>query len=428
MILIAFTVTGENIELTTSKDNTAFESSLLAKSNGAGDYFFAGRIAQPADSVRRGLIYFDLSAVPTGSTINDVSLELTSSRSIAGLRTLSIHRAESDWGEGASDSSFMGGGGGGADAEIGDATWLHTFYDQDTWNNVGGDYTATESASTDMIGEQTGEFSSAQLTADVQNWIDGTTDNFGWFVIGDESTLTTAFRFNSRENDDSSTRPKLIIDYSLPQTSMVPAKDNTLYESNDGSTSNGLGGKVFFGKPNNGQLRRGVLEFDVSGLPAFANITSVTVDLTVIDIPGAAQNGSAALHLALAEWGEGTSSGNGQGAPSQADDATWIHTFYDTDTWTTAGGDFMPNASATSNFTDQTNTISFSSSAGLIADVSTWHQDSQNNHGWILLGDEANNGNVRSVGSLNNSTAASRPTLTIEYFVPVDLIFANGFE
>lgn len=75
-----------------------------------------------------------------------------------------------------------------------------------------------------------------------------------------------------------------------------------------------------------------------------------------------------------------------------------------------------------------TDTISFDSTADLIADVNTWLLDNQNNHGQVLIGDEDNNGNVRSVGSINNPTADNRPTLTIEYFVLEDLIFANGFE
>jgi len=103
-----------------------------------------------------------------------------------------------------------------------------------------------------------------------------------------------------------------------------------------------LGDKLFIGKPNNGLLRRGVLEFDLSTVPEFAHITGVTLDLSVIEIPANAQNGSATLHLALAEWGESTSTGNGNGGPSQIGDTTWVHTFFDTVNWNSAGGDYSP--------------------------------------------------------------------------------------
>jgi len=209
----------------------------------------------------------------------------------------------------------------------------------------------------------------------------------------------------------------------------IPAnKDNTLYETVDGAVSNGAGNKIFMGKPNNGLIRRGVLEFDLTIIPSNAVINSASLSLTVIDIPGGAQNGTAAIHLALSEWGQAGSNGNGQGAPSETNDATWIHRFFDTIAWNNPGGDFMPVASATAPFDDQSTSITFSSSTDLIADITTWIQDSNDNHGWVLLGDETNNGNVRSFASLEHTTLENRPSLHIEYTVPDDLIFENGFD
>ena len=52
----------------------------------------------------------------------------------------------------------------------------------------------------------------------------------------------------------------------------------------------------------------------------------------------------------LANWGEGTSNADaneGGGANSTTNDATWIHTFYPASLWTTAGGNFISTASAT---------------------------------------------------------------------------------
>ena len=140
---------------------------------------------------------------------------------------------------------------------------------------------------------------------------------------------------------------------------------------------------VFIRRVNNGLLRRGVLEFDVTSIPLSARISSVSLELSVIDTPNSLQDGGVSLYMALTERGEGTSSGNGQSGPSQTDDATWIHTFYDSSQWNTAGGDFIATASAVSNFNNQASVISFNSTAELIADVSTWVQDSQNNHGWV---------------------------------------------
>ena len=335
-----------------------------------------------------------------------------------------MHKLAQDWGESASNAS--GQEGTGALAEIDDATWTNAFDGGAAWLTVGGDFNPTPSATLVVNGLQTYQIQSADLITDIESWLSTPENNFGWILIGEENSNGTAYRFNTRENATSP--PQLIIDYSLPQLTITPSKDNTLYESIDGSVSYGAGNRVFIGKPNNGQIRRGVIEFDVSSIPSFATINSVTLDLTVIDIPAAASSGTASLHLALSEWGAAGSDGSGQGAASEAGDATWLHTFYDTDTWNSPGGDFMPTASANSNFSDVTPVISFTSTTALIADVTTWIQNSDDNHGWVVMGDETLNGNVRSVGSLENTTALNRPLLTIDYTIPDDLIFADGFE
>ncbi|TDR19443.1 DNRLRE domain-containing protein [Marinicella litoralis] len=426
-IILAFTslnVYSDVLFLAANKDNTLYESPDPGLSNGAGNYFFVGRTFQGSNSLRRGLLQFDLSAIPNGSTINSVTLKITASRFRGSSQTINLHKVSQDWGEGSSDAS--GNEGGGTAAQPGDATWTSAFNGGNQWMTLGGDFAPNISASLLVDGLQTYNFASASLTSDVQNWVDFPTENFGWVLIGNESTAGTAYRFNAREN--SSTTPELTVDFTPPTLVTNPSKDNTLFETVDGSVSNGAGDKIFMGKPNNGLIRRGVLEFDVSSIPNNATITSASLNLTVTDIPGAAQSGVASLHLALSEWGEAGSSGNGQGAPSQANDATWIHRFFDTTFWNNPGGDFMPVASDTAAFDDQSTSITFPGSAELIADITTWIQDSNDNHGWVLIGDETNNGNVRSFASLEHLTAESRPTLIITYSLADDLIFINSFE
>jgi hypothetical protein len=55
--------------------------------------------------------------------------------------------------------------------------------------------------------------SSAQLIADVQSWLDTPADNFGWAMVMSSPAVGSAKRFNSRENGDSSSRPKLTVTY-----------------------------------------------------------------------------------------------------------------------------------------------------------------------------------------------------------------------
>src|SRR5437867_1594192 len=52
---------------------------------------------------------------------------------------------------------------------------------------------------------------------------------------------------------------------------LAPSKDNTLYQTVDGSLSNGVGRYVFAGETAVGTLRRAVMEFDIAcNIPAGA--------------------------------------------------------------------------------------------------------------------------------------------------------------
>jgi len=211
------------VTLNPSQDNTVIQpdnSKLL--SNGQGD-IFVGRTNQdgsaPAEkSIRRGLIQFDLtgSLIPAGSIINSVSLKMVDVQGLNSNRTIELHRALATWGEG--DSFFAGGVG--DDPEPNDVTWLHRFYNDATklWTTPGGDWDSQVSASTIVTaGPQLQSFvwSSPQMVADVQNWLDHPASNFGWFILGDESTGQTAKRFRSGEATNANERPVLEITYTI---------------------------------------------------------------------------------------------------------------------------------------------------------------------------------------------------------------------
>jgi hypothetical protein len=194
------------------RDNTLYESATGALSNGAGSSFHAGKTA--TGKIRRGLLAFDVaSAIPADSVIVSAKLTLFVSQSSSGDATVSLHRVLSDWGEGASDSDD-GGGGGGAPAEPGDATWLHTFWDDQFWSQPGGDFDPLASAAAVVGGINFYTWDSTpQLVADVQAWLDAPASAFGWLVMGDESMNQTAKRFESREQELVDFRPKLEIEY-----------------------------------------------------------------------------------------------------------------------------------------------------------------------------------------------------------------------
>lgn len=203
------------------RDATLIESPTGSLANGAGPHFFAGRTGQASGSIRRGLVFFDVAAhVPPGATVRAVRLTLHMSQSNGGPVSTSLHRVVADWGEGSS----MASGGSGAQATSGDATWIHTFFDQGFWSSPGGDFAGAPSASTLVDAEGSYRWGSTpELAADVQTWLDDPVSNHGWILVGDESAPTTVKRFDSRENSDESLRPQLEVEFGRPESACSDA-------------------------------------------------------------------------------------------------------------------------------------------------------------------------------------------------------------
>ncbi len=202
--------------LTPIKDNTLYENTQGALSNALGNHFFCGQSA--TNQTRRAVLAFDIAgAIPAGATIDNVTLTLNMSRTIGGAADCKLHRLLADWGEGTSVA--LGEEGGGGPATNGDATWIHRFRPNDLWEDEngrplpGGWFVAAVSAQTavDVLGPY--EWTGQGLIDDVQFWLDNETENFGWILIGDESTDTTAKRFDSRENPTPANRPSLRIEF-----------------------------------------------------------------------------------------------------------------------------------------------------------------------------------------------------------------------
>ncbi len=198
---------------------------------------------------------------------------------------------------------------------------------------------------------------------------------------------------------------------------LEPAKDNTIFsESNN---SDGSGPTFFSGRIRRfNNFRRTLIAFDLSGsIPDGSIVQSVTLSIRVDRDPSGPHNYS--LHRLTRDWGEGSSNSGtsgGLGVPAQSGaDATWNDAFFNGNNWSSSGGDFIQQASATSSvsgtgFADW-------SSAGLIADVQAWSNSQSTNFGWILIGEEGNSVSVKRFNSRNGSSA-NRPKLTVTFALP----------
>jgi len=203
--------------------------------NFGGDlHVSAGRDGNGGGNPRRALFRFDLGSIPAGSVINSATLKLTVVKSPAFgsmNSTFELHRLTAGWIEGTKT------GNNGMAASPGEATWNNRAHGIAPWSvgpGAAGDFSASSSASTAIIGNDLYAWSSALLTEDVQGWIDNPGQNFGWIVISDgEAVNKTARGFGSREYSTPTSQPVLEIDFTPP----APLQDIIIASLTPGTTN-----------------------------------------------------------------------------------------------------------------------------------------------------------------------------------------------
>jgi len=217
---VQVTVGNSHTVLVPALRDTTLYSNDEEHSNSKGDYMAVGRAA---DGVRRGLLAFDLSGIPTGATV-------TSARPILDIQggtvdfEVQLHRMTGAWGEGTSNAT--GDEYDGAAATKHDATWLYRDYDYTTWAQQGGDYTVSESAARAVSGPARYSWDSTpEMVGDVQTWVDVPGANYGWLLRGPETRVSGLRQVISRENPDTLRRPQLEIAYVIPETPTISVPD-----------------------------------------------------------------------------------------------------------------------------------------------------------------------------------------------------------
>ena len=205
---------------------------------------------------------------------------------------------------------------------------------------------------------------------------------------------------------------------------VTPSKDNSIF-SEGNNLSDGAGLFIYAGRTNNSasvQVRRALIRFDVSSVPANAQVQAVKLTLTTLKSAGNSTTPhSFTLHKLLNNWGEGTSSGLGNGSPATPNDVTWQNTFYPSSNWTTNGGDFVNTASATTigilNELTEWKSINVGN-VQMLNDVSTWVSNPSINFGWLIKGEESIRGSAKAFASREGLNVYPR-TLTIYYSLPL---------
>jgi len=226
----------EQVTLPASKDNGLYEpfDGSSEMSNALGQHLPVGLIAM--GKLRRALYAFDIAGnLPADAIIVDVSLQLSIIRAPQLMTvTASLHKVTSDWGE--STSKATGAEGQGAPAGVDDTTWSYRFYSHTLWTTAGGDFVSIASAQTEVVGVGDYIWSSPQMVADVQSWLNDPASNFGWVVRGEEIIPQRAKRFETRESVKIEQRPKLIITYQLPNQTPQPTETPTATATSTATT------------------------------------------------------------------------------------------------------------------------------------------------------------------------------------------------
>lgn len=210
---------------------------------------------------------------------------------------------------------------------------------------------------------------------------------------------------------------------------LTASRDGSLYSDPSGAVANGSGPILVVGRAggtSTAPVRRALLRFDVAAAAPAGSIIN-SAQLVLAFTSGNAGARTVELHRVDQDWGEGASSTtSGQGAPAAAGDATWLHTFFPSATWTSAGGDF--DAAASTQLTvDAFGTYSWPSTARTVLDVQGWLDQPASNFGWLLKLDIETVSNTTKVfGSREAALDLERPRLVIDFTPPPVLAYCTA--
>jgi len=199
-------------------------------------------------------------------------------------------------------------------------------------------------------------------------------------------------------------------------------RDNSVFSEFAGN-SNGAG-DLFAGQIlNSPAIRRALIHFDVSSIPAGSQINSAAVTLEVTKVgPATGGDFTFGLHRLTRDWGEGNSAGLGQGAPAEDGESTWEEAKFNQEAWAEPGGDFIAADSASRVVGNLGSYIW--TSTGLAEDVQLWLDQPGTRFGWILRGEETQ-ASAKVFGARHTATP---PKLVVKYLPGVPMTRREVWE
>lgn len=210
---------GEEQTLTLQPDaaagiDTWIQQNAATNNNGVNTTLVSG-LGAVGGSLRRALIKFDLSALPSSALILSAVMTLyCENEPDATNYTIGAHRALTAFFEGAKN--------GAAPSALQDgSTWnLRNANGSVAWAGgaggaAGSDWATVATASTSITGPTT--TFTWDLLADVSPWVRGSVANHGLWLINTSEAIINSFKvFTSSDGTTAANRPKLVVGYKLP--------------------------------------------------------------------------------------------------------------------------------------------------------------------------------------------------------------------
>ncbi len=197
---------------------------------------------------------------------------------------------------------------------------------------------------------------------------------------------------------------------------LAPSADTTLMQS-DPANNMGAVQSVAVGVTGHRTAARGLMKFDLTGIPAGATVTEVRLTIPVIREPFSVKPATFNLHRVRVDWGEGAKGAGvltGSGGVATTGEATWTARRHSQTDWGAGGGavgqDYEEAASASA----EVGATLVYAGAGVVADVQHWVTNPSLNFGWLIKDsvEVATNQTARRLVSRESDVAQPRMVVT----------------
>ncbi len=190
-------VFGVSVDLTTNADATNYKSSPASNNSSITTNWIYADLT--GTDVRRSVIKFDLSSIPSNAVITSASLKLIQLGG-SGSITVNVHRLLRNW----------------VNAQV---TW-NEYSTGNSWSTAGGgagtDYTSTATDSKAMSSYAGGTVDSYNVLTDVQDIVNNGGNNYGWIMKLATESGNTYVGYNSQDAGTPANRPILTVVYTVP--------------------------------------------------------------------------------------------------------------------------------------------------------------------------------------------------------------------